>query len=203
MDEALRVLERGAVVAAGTESFFGLMVDATRPDAIDRLLALKPRGADKGIPVIVPTRAAWYGLVTEVPPLAERLADRFWPGPLSIAVTAASTVDRRLALGGRIAVRLPGGCPAADLARAFGRPLTATSANPAGAAPTTTAAQVRSAFGRVEASELYVLEGTAPGGPASTVVVVSRSGYRVVRPGRIPLAQIAVAAGLDPGQRKR
>ena len=98
MREALQALGRGRVVSAATESFFGLLADAARPDAIDRLLALKPRGADKGMPLLLPSRAAWVSLVSGLPPLAQCLADALWPGPLSIALPAASDVDERLTL---------------------------------------------------------------------------------------------------------
>ena len=79
MREALQALGRGRVVSAAAESFYGLLADAARPDAIDRLLALKPRGADKGMPLLLPSRAAWVSLVSGLPPLAQRLADALWP----------------------------------------------------------------------------------------------------------------------------
>src|SRR5262245_19477563 len=121
-------LEAGAVVAAATESFFGLLADATNAVAISALARLKPR-PDKGVPILLPNREAWRGLVVAIPPLAERLADRFWPGRLSIGLVARPEIDARLVLDGTIAVRLPGPSPAAELCARFGRPLTATSAN--------------------------------------------------------------------------
>ena len=201
MDDALAALERGWVVAAATETLFGLLADATRGDALDRLRALKPRSADKGWPVLLPTRSTWRSLVDGLPPLAERLADAFWPGPLTIALPAAPRVDARLTLDGRIAVRLPGPSPAADLARAFGRPLTATSANLPGLPSAVTSSDVRRVFGRIPAQELSILDGRAPGGAPSTVVVVERASFLVVRSGRIGPAELAAATGLDPEQR--
>lgn len=202
MDAALDALSRGRIVAAATESLFALLVDTSRPDAVDRLLALKPRGAEKGMPVLLPERAAWGPLVSELPPLAERLADAFWPGCLTIALPAAREVDARLTLEHRIGVRLPGPSPAAELARRFGRPLTATSANPPGSAPATTAAAVRAAFGQRAAEGLCILVQDAPGGAPSTVVVVGRSQLRVARVGRIPCDDVIQVAGLDPARCK-
>src|SRR6185503_3085961 len=63
----VEALERGGVVAIATESFFGLLADAGRSDSLEQLLSLKPRGADKGMPLVVPERAAWAALVREIP----------------------------------------------------------------------------------------------------------------------------------------
>jgi len=200
INEALAVLDDGGVVAAATESFFGLLVHVSRVDAVDRLFELKPRGANKGVPILLPGRTAWRGLVEELPPLAERLAESFWPGPLSIAVPAASDVDRRLTLDGTVAVRLPGASPAEELARLVGQPLTATSANLPGAAPPTSAREVRDAFGgAITDGRLYVLEGSCPGGRASTAVVVRDSHVRLARAGAIAARDIQRVAGVTLG----
>lgn len=197
INEALAVLEDGGVVAAATETFFGLLADVSRIDAVDRLLELKPRGTEKGVPILLPGRTAWRGLVDELSPLAERLAEAFWPGPLTIALPAASDVDRRLTLDGTLAVRLPGASPAAELARLVGQPLTATSANAPGAPPPTTAAEVRDAFGgAITDGRLYVLEGRCSGGRASTVVVVRGDQLRLARPGAIATHDIERVAGV-------
>jgi L-threonylcarbamoyladenylate synthase len=203
MREALDALRRGEVVAAATESFFGLLADVARPDALDRLLALKPRGLDKGMPIVLPARTAWNGLVRVVPPVASALADTFWPGPLTIALAAAPGVDARVTLDGRVGVRVPGECAAADLVRAYDRPLTATSANPPGLSPAMLPEHVFEAFRAAVGQTLNILDGTAPGGEPSTVVVVEEQSWSVVRAGRITAAEIAATAALDPGQRKR
>jgi L-threonylcarbamoyladenylate synthase len=186
----LAQLEQGGVVAAATESLFGLLVDATRADAIDRLFALKPR-ADKGMPLLLPFERAWSELVTEIPSAAERLARAFWPGPMTIALPARPDLDPRLVFQGTVAVRLPGSCPAAEIARRFGKPLTATSANPTGQAPTPFAAVVREAFsGAVGDGRLVVLDDAAPGGAPSTVVVVRGDQVEIVRAGAIERAEV-------------
>lgn len=198
INAALAELEDGGVVAAPTETFYGLLADVSRIDAVDRLFELKPRGADKGVPIVLPGRTAWRALVEELPPVAERLADAFWPGPLTIALPAASDVDRRLTLDGTVAVRLPGASPAAELARLAGQPLTATSANNPGAPPPANAADVRSAFGAaITDGRLYVLEGRCPGGHASTVVVVDGERVRLARQGAIAARDIARVARVE------
>ena len=195
---ALATLGRGGVVAAATETFFGLLTDATDRAAIDRLFVLKPRGHEKGVPLIVPSRAVWRTLVRDLPPLAERLAQAFWPGPLTIALPAAPGVDRRLLVEGTVAVRLPGESAAAALVLAHGGPLTATSANAPGDPPATDAEQVTRAFAPALArGDLHVTTGRALGGMPSTIVTVEGESFRVVRTGAVTLERIQAVLGLS------
>ena len=192
MKELVAALEAGLVVAAATESFFGLFVDATSSAALDNLLRVKPRGADKGIPLVMPDASSWPLLVPEVPPAARALANALWSGALSIALPARAELDRRVTLDGSVAVRVPAPSPAAELARLFGRPLTATSANLPGDAPATDETAVAEQLGQAIASGiLLVLPGTSPGGLPSTVVDVGRERSRIVREGRVPRARVA------------
>lgn len=196
MNELVRILGGGGVVAIATESFFGLLADVTNPKALDALFSLKPRGADKSVGLILPGAGAWPSLVAEVPEAARVLARALWPGGLSIALPAAPGLDPRLAPNGTIAVRDPGPCPARELALAFGRPLTATSANQPGAPPATRDAEVRAAFGPGLADgRLTVVPGESPGGPPSTLVVVEPGGVRLLRAGAVPASAVADLLG--------
>ncbi|HYP98750.1 MAG TPA: L-threonylcarbamoyladenylate synthase [Polyangiaceae bacterium] len=187
IEAALAQLAAGRVVAAATESFFGFLADIANPLAVEALFALKPRGADKGVPIILPSREAWAQLVAgAIPSLAEAFAAARWPGGLSIALPAASSVHPRVALDGSLAVRLPGASPAAEIARRFGRPLSATSANLPGAPPATRSEAVEVAFvDAIARGELFVLSGESPGGAPSTVVRVSEGIYAVARVGAV------------------
>jgi L-threonylcarbamoyladenylate synthase len=174
---ALAALTRGAAVAAATETFFGLLVDPTKPGALDALFALKGRQAEKGVALLVPAKAAWRTLVVEIPELAEKLADHFWPGPLTIALAARAELDPRLTVAGTVAARCPGPSDAARIVAAFGAPLTATSANRAGAPACVTGDEVKAAFPEALGAEtLVVVPGIAPGGEPSTLVAVTRTG---------------------------
>ena len=201
MNELVAALERGLVVAIATESSFGLFADATRPDALDTLLRVKPRGAEKGIPVVLPDAASWQVLVPEVPRAAQALADAFWPGALSIALPARPGVDARLTLDGSVAVRVPGASPAAELAKFFGKPLTATSANPPGEPAALISEEVeRSLAQPIAAGLLVVVPGVSPGGLPSTLLSVVRDRVRAVRSGRVPVESVRDvlrAEGLD------
>lgn len=186
LDRAVLSLKTGGVVAAATETLFGLLADARNPAALDRLVELKPRGTEKGIGLIVASMEAWHALVGSPPPVARILAERFWPGPLTIALSPAVQLDPRVMLDGTVAVRMPGPSTALELGRAFGGALTATSANPPGAAAAGDAASVRGYFeADVRAGRLVVLDGDCPGGKPSTVVVVTADGVRIAREGAI------------------
>jgi L-threonylcarbamoyladenylate synthase len=186
LHHALRVLSDGGVAAVATETFFGLLADARRSAAIDRVFLLKGRDAGKGMALLLPSREAWAPLVTDIPPLAARLADTFWPGPLTIALPARPGTDERLQMDGTIAVRWPGPSDASRLTAAFGAPLTATSANMAGKPPAARAADVETAFAhaRVEGA-LCVVSGHAPGGAPSTLVRVDGGRVHLLRQGQI------------------
>jgi len=192
LDAALAQLAAGKVVAVATESYFGLLADIANPSAVEALFALKPRGADKGVPIILPSRSAWPALVAgQIPSLAQAFADAHWPGGLSIALPAAPSVAARVALDGSLAVRLPGASPAAELVRRFGRSLSATSANLPGAPPATQSAAVEAAFAEaISQGVLLVVPGQSPGGAPSTVVRVSESNYAVARVGAVPPAAL-------------
>jgi L-threonylcarbamoyladenylate synthase len=183
---ALSALSGGGVVAAATETFFGLLADARCSDAVDRVLSLKGRDAKKGLALLIPHRQGWSSLVTEIPALAAQLADRFWPGPLTIALAARANLDPRLTVDGNVAVRWPGPSDAARIVAAFGSPLTATSANRSGQPACTTSGEVERTFaGALGAGELVRVPGRAAGGAGSTLVAVVGDRVRIVRSGRI------------------
>ena len=192
IEAAVEHLRDGGVVAVATETFFGLCADARRASAIESVFALKGREAAKACAVILPDTPSaleqWAPLVREIPPLARRLAERFWPGPLTISLPARDDVHPLLRFRGTIAVRVPGRSPALELARAFGGPLTATSANMSDAPSALTDEDVHSYFeGR---GGLMILGGRAPGGMHSTVIEVTAAagseGWHIVRQGAVP-----------------
>jgi tRNA threonylcarbamoyl adenosine modification protein (Sua5/YciO/YrdC/YwlC family) len=199
MTPELRALAEGAIVAAPSESFFGLLVDATSRLGVDNLLRAKAR-EQKGAPILLPDRECWSDYVLDIPEAALVLADAFWPGPLTIALAASPGIDPRLGLDGTVAVRLPGPCLAAELCRAFGRPVTATSANPPGEPPATDADDVRQRFAaELSAGRLHVLGDRAPGGMPSSVVVIRAGAVAIVREGAISAERISRAlAGSSP-----
>lgn len=187
--KAVEHLQAGGVVAVATETYFSLCADARRPSAVEAVFALKGREEARASALLVPDASTWQSLVREVPPMANRLATRFWPGPLTIALPASDAVHPLLRWRGKVAVRVPGPSHALDLVRAFGGPLTATSANPSGAPSSLSEDDVRAYFeGR---GALLVLEGRATGGMPSTVLECADAGaWTIVRPGAVPASVI-------------
>src|SRR4051812_47326030 len=118
LHRAVAHLKAGGVVAVANETFFGLCADARRGSAVDAVFALKGREETKASALLIPDVETWEPLVTEVPSLARRLAARFWPGPLTIALSAHECVHPLLKYRGKVAVRVPGPSAALDLARA-------------------------------------------------------------------------------------
>ena len=192
VDEAAAALGRGGLVVFPTESVYGLGADAASAAAVERLVAV--RGREEGKPILV--LASDLGMVTqvarEVPPLARRLADRLWPGALTLVLPARDGLAAALTAGsGTIGVRVPDHATARALVAALGRPVTAPSANPPGAAPAETIEQARAYFGAHVGA--YVDGGRCDGAP-STVVKIDGDAFTVLREGRIDAASIRRAA---------
>jgi L-threonylcarbamoyladenylate synthase len=181
--EAVAVLHDGGVVVYPTDTFYGLAADPRRPDAVARLFAVKARPKGQAIPLIA-CDVAQAAAAGELNTAATILACAFWPGPLSIVVPARDVICAEVsASDGTIAVRVPACDTARQLARAFGFCITATSANPSGQPPGTSAAAVADSMrGRVG---LVLDGGETPGGAPSTLVDVRASQPRLIRPGAI------------------
>jgi L-threonylcarbamoyladenylate synthase len=189
---AVAALAAGKVVAAATETWFGLLADARQADAIDRVLSLKGRAAEKGIAVLLPNPEAWASLVDEISELGSLLAERFWPGPLTIALPARAGLDSRLVVDGTVGARWGRPSDARRIAEVFGAPVTATSANMSGRPSLATSEEVATMFSApIAASKLMVVSGDAPGGPPSTLVVVRGGRVRLLRPGAVSRDELA------------
>ena len=186
--DAVAALRRGGVVVYPTETFYGLGVDATNARALERLVELKGRPAGKPISVLIADDEMLAQVVVEMSDLARALADRFWPGPLTLVLPARSGLSEHLtADSGTIGVRWSNHPLATALVAGLGRPVTTPSANPGGAAPPVAVAQAHAYFG--DAVDVYLDGGRLPGGLGSTVVEPGAD-LRVVRPGAIPTTEI-------------
>lgn len=183
--EGAEAIRRGLVVAAASESFFGLAVDVMNAAALRALFDLKGRAPTEPVPVLIRDDQDVALLAAAVPAAARALMQRHWPGPLTIVLHARPEVPA-LACGGtgKIGLRVPGPCPAAELLRLCGRPVTATSANRSGEPPLTRGEDVRALFGDAVA---VVVPGLAPGGLPSTVVDATQTPFRILRQGAVRL----------------
>jgi L-threonylcarbamoyladenylate synthase len=184
LERLVGVLRVGGVVACPTETFVGLLANALDPAAVLEVSKLKGRAADQPIGLLLPDVAALDRVALDVPARVRDLASRHWPGALSLVVRARPGLSPALTRDGTVSVRVPGPSPALELVRAFGAPLTATSANRSGEPPARTSAEVREVFGDALAA---IVEGESPGGLASTIIDATTPELRVLRRGPIEL----------------
>ena len=182
IQRAVQILLSGGIVAYPTDTLYGLAIDPRRPDACERLFALKGREAGMPVPFI----AASLEQVNQIAIFGDgerRLARAFWPGPLTIVATARPSVSRRLLAGGsRAAVCVPAHAVAQALAAALGTPISSTSANRSGEPPASASDAIRSSLGDIV--DLVLDAGPAPGGAPSTIVDLL-DGPRLIRAGAV------------------
>jgi L-threonylcarbamoyladenylate synthase len=177
---AVEVLRDGGVVAFPTDTLYGLAVDPRNGEAIERLFALKARDRNVAVPLVA-SDLEQATMAGEFGPRERRVADVFWPGPLSVVIPARPAIARGLLGGGRtIAIRVPAHAVARELAAAFGFSVTATSANTAGQPPAASADDVAVALPDVD---LLLDGGHAPGGAPSTIVGFDNDGPVLLRAG--------------------
>ena len=181
LEQAVRALRAGEAIVVPTDTLYGLAALPTVPGAVDRLFSLKGRPADTPIAVLV-AGIEQVEALADLSGAARRLADAFWPGPLTMVLPRRAGVD--LPLGephATIGVRWPDHPVIAALAEAVG-PLATTSANRTGEpTPATAGEAAASLVGDVA----VVLDGGACAGTASTVVDLTGPDLRVLREGAI------------------
>lgn len=168
-------LRSGAVVAFPTETFYALGADPRSAAGVSEVFRLKGRPGDRRLPWIAASRAQ-VEAVAVLSENAATLADRCWPGPVTLVLPLRGSG------GDGVAVRVSSHPLARALAAALGHPVISTSANPTGAPPLTTAAEVREAFAGRGAEDLRILDGgRTPGGEPSVIVDVTGASPRVLR----------------------
>ena len=190
------MLSGGGLVALPTETFYGLAADAFRPEALERVNALKGKAADDPLLLLLADLEQVDQVCDTIPRWFAPLAERFWPGPLTLVVPAADRVPREVTGGrGTVAVRVSGLALPRRLAGALGRPLTGPSANRTGEPPGRTAGEVAEALG--DGLELILDGGAALGGAPSTIVDLSLDPPRMLREGLLPASAFEPFLRLD------
>ncbi len=183
------VIDKGGIIAYPTETFYGLGVKFDDSDALRKLYGIKHRSADKALPLIIGDKRCLGLLATSITDSAERLIEKFWPGPLTLLLSAKPGISEFITAGtGKIAVRIPGESFALDLARSLGFPITATSANISGSPPADNADDVLRYFGDV--LDLIIDCGKTPGGNPSTIVDASEEKIQILREGAVPKEEV-------------
>jgi tRNA threonylcarbamoyl adenosine modification protein (Sua5/YciO/YrdC/YwlC family) len=189
---AARTLSEGSIVAVPTDTVYGLAAALHRPEAIARLFELKGRPPDVPFAVLVAGPDQLAAITGPLGPVASRLAEGFWPGPLTLVV------ERRKGFGvdlggppsasGTVGVRWPADPVVGEIARLAG-PVVATSANRHGEPPALTSVEVCRAFDGDDRLTL-VLDGGAGQGVPSTVVDCTGETLRCLRDGAVSWAAV-------------
>ena len=192
IQEVAKVINRGGVIAFRTDTFYGLGADPFNREALRTIQQLKGREGDKPILIVISELDQIERLITDRTRSFGILAERLWPGPLTLIGKAASAVPEEItAATGTVGVRLPGDDKVRALIRECGGALTATSANPSHQPPAKTGPEVHQYFG--EKLDLIVDGGTAQTDRPSTVVDVTGTEPRLIREGVIPWVEIRTA----------
>jgi L-threonylcarbamoyladenylate synthase len=191
---AARILQAGGLVAFPTETVYGIGANALDPSAVARIFVAKGRPA--GNPIIVHVAAIDDAkkLVADWPGLARTLAEHFWPGPLTLVLPKQSQVPDNVTAGGpTVALRMPAHPVALALLRACGLPVAAPSANRATElSPTCPEHVLRGLADRID---LLLDAGPTPGGLESTVLDLTTTPPRLLRPGLVTIAQLEAVIG--------
>ncbi len=189
IDQAARILREGGLIAFPTETYYGLAVDPFNERALQRLFSVKNRPSVKPVLVLIPSREDITRMALDVPEVAERLMDRFWPGPLTLVLAARNELSELLTgYTGTIGLRFSPHPVAQSLLLTFNGPLTATSANLSGGKAAVTENEVNDIFGNDV--DMILTGGRTPGHKPSTLIGFAGETVKCLREGCIPFSDI-------------
>ena len=192
--EAARIVGLGGVIAFRTDTFYGLGADPLNAAAVQKIRDLKGREDNKPILLIISDPQQAKRFIKNPTPAFKSVADRFWPGPITLVGYATSELPAELtADSGTIGVRLPNDDDVRSLVRKCGGALTATSANTSGNAPARSAAEVDRYFS--DGLDLILDGGEVTVTEPSTVVDLSGTAPRLIREGAITREQLTEYLG--------
>lgn len=194
LQRAAATLQAGGLVAIPTETVYGLAANALNPQAVAKIFAAKERPFFDPLIVHLAEESWWPRVVSDFPPVAQKLASKFWPGPLTMILPKSAAVPDLVTSGlSTVGVRVPDHPLTQKLLRLADLPVAAPSANPFGRLSPTTADHVRQQLGnRID----MVLDGGACRvGIESTIVQIQGDAITLLRPGGVPLEEIEALVG--------
>jgi L-threonylcarbamoyladenylate synthase len=193
--DGIAAIRAGELVVYPTETFYALGADPFSRAALERLFRVKAREAGHPIGLIAADASMAFSLSREVPIDARRLADAFWPGPLTIVTPARDDLPPSLTGPDGVAVRVSPNPVARALAAGIGHPITATSANLSGKPPARSLAEARAMLGAKV--KVYLEGGNLMASAPSTLVAVNQEAWKMVRVGAISEDQIAAVLAVE------
>ncbi len=195
IEDGIAALKAGELVVYPTETFYAIGADAFSSTALRCLFQVKKREPGRPVGLIAANTEMAFSVAREIPIDARRLADAFWPGPLTLVLPARDNIAPELTGADGVGIRVSPNPVARALSAGVGKPITATSANLSGEAPASTLENARAAFSAKV--KVYLEGGNLMASAPSTVVAVSGSGWKMVRVGAISLSQIAIVMAGD------
>jgi len=197
ISHAIDVFNCSGLVAFPTDTVYGLAAPAFNELSIERLYVVKGRNHTKAIALLLSSIEQLEQVTVDVSSLTLKLAEQFWPGPLTLVIKRHPSLPAILAPGQTIGIRIPDHPDALNLIEKIG-PLAVTSANLTGQAPPRTADEVLAQLNRK--IHLIIDGGTTPGGVPSTVVDCTSPNIQILRKGPISLHKLKKA--LEPTERE-
>jgi len=189
VEQAITILKRGGIVACPTDTVYGVGAAINIEPAVERVYRIKGRPLGRALPILLADKSQMAEVARVVPPLAWRLADRFFPGALTIVLFKSESVPD-IVTGGRktVAVRVADHPIPIAIVRGLGVPIVGTSANLSGSPSALTAEEVRAQIG--DRVDMIIDGGRCPGGIESTIIDVSGEKPRILRQGPISMEEL-------------
>ena len=189
---AAELIRRGKVVGVPTDTFYGLAADPFNLAAVEEIYRVKGRPENRALPILVSSLEQATTLTRELPDTFLKLAERFWPGALTLVVEASHLLPLKITANkGRVAVRWPKSWVACAIIEQMSSPITGTSANVSGFPSCSSAEQLMEQLG--ERLPLILDTGDTGGVSSSTIVDLRGEGWEIIREGAIPEQEIRAA----------
>jgi len=186
IENAALVIRRGGLVVFPTETFYGLGANALDGRAVKKIFRVKGRPENKPLIVLIANKKDLRRLASYIPPVAYKLINKFWPGPLTLIFKRKKIIPKEVTAGGStIAIRLSSHPVALALVRAAGVPITAPSANLSGRPPHQTIRGALKELGKHKEIGLFLDGGTTPLGKPSTILDLTKKPPKILRTGSI------------------
>jgi len=185
--KGISLLKKGGVIAFPTDTVYGLGASIAIDSAVARVYRIKGRSQDRALPLLLADIAQLEEVASMIPAYAVLLAEKFWPGPLTLVLLKSDAISDIVSSGPTVAVRIADHPIPTALARGTGTAITGTSANLSGRPSTLNAEEARAQLGdRVD----LIIEGECPGGRESTIVDLSGQAPVIVREGALSIEKL-------------
>ena len=189
VEQATTILKQGGIVACPTDTVYGVVAAINIEPAVERIYQIKGRPRSQALPILLADKSQMVDVAKIVPLLAWRLADKFWPGALTMVLLKSESVSNIVTGGGKtVAIRMANHPMPMAIIRGLGAPIVGTSANLSGHPSALTAEEVRTQIG--DRVDMIIDGGRCPGGIESTIVDLSGEEPRIIRQGAIPPEEI-------------